>query len=117
MLAGLFVGAMIPFIFSSLAIRAVGEAAMAMVEEVRRQFRTIPGIMEGTGKPEYEKCVAISTDASIKKMMLPGRNCFNISIDHWFYFWARSIRRIFSRRNSKRCINGNVSKQCRRCMG
>ncbi len=71
-LASLFVGGMIPFIFSSLAIRAVGEAAMAMVEEVRRQFRTIPGIMEGTGKPEYDKCVAISTDASIKKMMLPG---------------------------------------------
>jgi K(+)-stimulated pyrophosphate-energized sodium pump len=71
-LASLFVGAMIPFIFSSLAIKAVGEAAMAMVEEVRRQFRTIPGIMEGTGKPEYDKCVAISTDASIKKMMLPG---------------------------------------------
>ncbi len=71
-LASLFVGGMIPFIFSSLAIRAVGQAAMAMVEEVRRQFRTIPGIMEGTGKPEYEKCVAISTEASIKKMMLPG---------------------------------------------
>src|SRR4051812_21583705 len=71
-LASLFVGGMIPFIFSSLAIRAVGEAAMSMVEEVRRQFRTIPGIMEGTGKPEYDKCVAISTEASIKKMMLPG---------------------------------------------
>lgn len=71
-LATLFVGAMIPFIFSALAIRAVGEAAMAMVEEVRRQFRTIPGIMEGTGTPEYDKCVAISTNASIKKMMLPG---------------------------------------------
>lgn len=71
-LACLFVGGMIPFIFSSLAIRAVGEAAMAMVEEVRRQFRTIPGIMEGTGKPEYDKCVAISTEASIKKMVLPG---------------------------------------------
>lgn len=71
-LASLFVGAMIPFIFSSLAIRAVGQAAMAMVEEVRRQFRTIKGIMEGTGKPEYDKCVAISTEASIKKMMLPG---------------------------------------------
>jgi K(+)-stimulated pyrophosphate-energized sodium pump len=71
-LASLFVGGMIPFIFSSLAIRAVGEAAMAMVEEVRRQFRDIPGIMEGKGKPEYDKCVAISTDASIKKMMLPG---------------------------------------------
>ncbi len=71
-LAGLFVGGMIPFIFSSLAIRAVGEAAMAMVEEVRRQFHTIPGIMEGTGKPEYDKCVAISTQASLKKMMAPG---------------------------------------------
>ncbi|HEX5654113.1 MAG TPA: sodium-translocating pyrophosphatase [Chitinophagaceae bacterium] len=71
-LASLFVGGMIPFIFSSLAIRAVGQAAMAMVEEVRRQFREIPGIMEGKGKPEYEKCVAISTQASIKKMMLPG---------------------------------------------
>ena len=71
-LAGLFVGGMIPFIFSSLAIKAVGTAAMAMVEEVRRQFREIPGILEGKAKPEYEKCVAISTDASIKKMMLPG---------------------------------------------
>ncbi len=71
-LASLFVGGMIPFIFSSLAIRAVGRAAMSMVEEVRRQFKSIPGIMEGTGKPEYDKCVAISTEASIKKMMLPG---------------------------------------------
>lgn len=71
-LASLFVGGMIPFIFSSLAIQAVGQAAMAMVEEVRRQFRTIPGIMEGTGTPEYDKCVAISTQASIKKMILPG---------------------------------------------
>lgn len=71
-LASLFVGAMIPFVFSSLAIKAVGEAAMAMVEEVRRQFHTIPGIMTGVGKPEYDKCVAISTEASIKKMMLPG---------------------------------------------
>jgi K(+)-stimulated pyrophosphate-energized sodium pump len=71
-LASLFIGGMIPFIFSSLAIRAVGQAAMSMVEEVRRQFKTIPGIMEGTGKPEYDKCVAISTNASIKKMLLPG---------------------------------------------
>ncbi len=71
-LAGLFIGAMIPFIFSSLAITAVGQAAMAMVEEVRRQFREIPGILEGNAVPEYEKCVAISTDASIRKMILPG---------------------------------------------
>jgi len=71
-LAGLFVGGMIPFIFSALAISAVGRAAMAMVEEVRRQFREIPGIMEYTGKPEYEKCVAISTKASIREMVAPG---------------------------------------------
>jgi K(+)-stimulated pyrophosphate-energized sodium pump len=71
-LAGLFVGGMIPFIFSSLAIAAVGRAAMAMVTEVRRQFREIPGIMEYKAKPEYEKCVAISTKASLREMMLPG---------------------------------------------
>jgi K(+)-stimulated pyrophosphate-energized sodium pump len=71
-LAGLFVGGMIPFIFSALCIQAVGRAAMDMVQEVRRQFREIPGIMEYKSKPEYEKCVAISTTASIREMMLPG---------------------------------------------
>lgn len=71
-LAALFVGAMIPFIFSSLAIAAVGRAAMDMVNEVRRQFREIPGIMEYKAKPEYEKCVEISTKASIREMILPG---------------------------------------------
>ncbi len=71
-LAGLFVGGMIPFIFSALCIQAVGRAAMDMVQEVRRQFREIPGIMEYKAKPEYEKCVAISTKASIREMMMPG---------------------------------------------
>ncbi|WP_421752322.1 sodium-translocating pyrophosphatase [Croceimicrobium sp.] len=71
-LAMLFIGGMIPFIFSSLAISAVGRAAMAMVHEVRRQFKEIPGIMEYKAEPEYEKCVEISTKASIREMMLPG---------------------------------------------
>jgi len=71
-LAMLFVGGMVPVVFSALAMNAVGKAAMQMVEEVRRQFREIPGIMEGTGKPQYDKCVAISTEASLKEMMLPG---------------------------------------------
>jgi K(+)-stimulated pyrophosphate-energized sodium pump len=71
-LAGLFVGGMIPFVFSALAISAVGRAAMAMVEEVRRQFREIKGIMDGSGTPEYDKCVAISTEAALRDMILPG---------------------------------------------
>ena len=71
-LAMLFVGGMVPVVFSALAMNAVGKAAMEMVNEVVRQFKEIPGIMKGTGKPEYDKCVDISTKASLKEMMLPG---------------------------------------------
>ncbi|NGM60337.1 sodium-translocating pyrophosphatase [Sphingobacterium sp. SGG-5] len=71
-LAALFVGGMIPVVFSALAMQSVGKAAMEMVNEVRRQFREIPGILEGTGKPEYGKCVDISTKAALREMMLPG---------------------------------------------
>ena len=71
-LAMLFVGGMIPVIFSALAMQSVGKAAMEMVQEVRRQFKEIPGIMEGTGTPEYAKCVDISTKAALKEMILPG---------------------------------------------
>ncbi|MBF25008.1 MAG: sodium-translocating pyrophosphatase [Flavobacteriales bacterium] len=88
-LASLFIGAMIPFIFSSLAIAAVGRAAMDMVMEVRRQFKEIPGIMEGKATPEYEKCVEISTNASIREMILPGAIPLVVPIlvgfgDKWF---------------------------------
>lgn len=85
-LAGLFVGGMIPFIFSSLAIAAVGRAAMDMVNEVRRQFREIPGIMEYKAKPEYEKCVAISTKASIREMLAPGAIALIVPIIVGFAF-------------------------------
>ncbi len=71
-LAALFIGGMIPVVFSALAMSSVGKAAMEMVQEVRRQFKEIPGIMEGTGKPEYGKCVEISTNAALREMMLPG---------------------------------------------
>jgi len=71
-LAMLFIGGMIPVVFSALAMQSVGKAAMEMVEEVRRQFREIPGILEGTGTPEYAKCVDISTKAALREMILPG---------------------------------------------
>ena len=71
-LAALFIGGMIPVVFSALAMKSVGKAAMEMVMEVRRQFKEIPGILEGTGKPDHAKCVEISTQAALKEMMLPG---------------------------------------------
>ncbi|MCI8868463.1 MAG: sodium-translocating pyrophosphatase [Anaerotignum sp.] len=69
---GMFVGGMLPFLFSAFTMQSVGKAAFEMIEEVRRQFRTIPGIMEGTGKPDYKKCVEISTTAALKEMLVPG---------------------------------------------
>lgn len=71
-IAGLFIGAMLPFLFSAFALRAVGEAAFDMIEEVRRQFRTIPGLMEGTARADYARCVDIATAAAIKRMVVPG---------------------------------------------
>jgi K(+)-stimulated pyrophosphate-energized sodium pump len=71
-LCGCFLGAMMAFVFCALTMKAVGRAAGRMVEEVRRQFRTIPGIMEGTGKPDYKSCVSISTTAALKEMLVPG---------------------------------------------
>ena len=71
-IVGLFIGGMLPFFFSALTMDSVSKAAYKMIEEVRRQFRTIPGILEGTGKPDYTSCVAISTQAALKEMLVPG---------------------------------------------
>lgn len=71
-ICGLFVGGMLPFLFSAFTMSSVGKAANHMIEEVRRQFKTIPGIMDGTGKPDYKKCVEISTSAALKEMLVPG---------------------------------------------
>ena len=72
LITGLFLGAMLPYVFSALTMLAVGKAAQEIVEEVRRQFREIKGIMEGTTDPDYERCVGISTDSAIRQMLLPG---------------------------------------------
>ncbi|MEG2774449.1 MAG: sodium/proton-translocating pyrophosphatase, partial [Acetivibrio sp.] len=71
-IVGLLIGGMLPFVFSALTMESVSKAAFEMIEEVRRQFKTIPGILEGTGKPDYKSCVAISTTAALKEMLLPG---------------------------------------------
>jgi K(+)-stimulated pyrophosphate-energized sodium pump len=116
-LAGLFVGGMIPFIFSALCIQAVGKAAMDMVQEVRRQFREIPGIMDYTGKPEYEKCVAISTKASIREMMLPGAIALITPVIVGFTFGPEVLGRPACRRYGLRRADGYLPVERRRCVG
>jgi len=90
-LVGIFFGATIPFIISSLTMKSVGNAALKMVMEVRRQFKEIPGIMEGTGKPDYESCVAISTKASLSQMLLPGFITVSLPIFMRFVFGKAAL--------------------------
>jgi K(+)-stimulated pyrophosphate-energized sodium pump len=84
-MGGLFVGAMLPFLFSSMAMRAVGRAAFEMIEEVRRQFRTIPGLLEGKAEADFKKCVDISTRAAIREMVMPGVLAISAPIAVGFY--------------------------------
>jgi len=84
-MGGLFIGAMMPFLFSSMAMRAVGRAAFSMIEEVRRQFKEIPGLMEGTGTADYAKCVDISTQAAIREMVAPGLMAVIVPVVVGFY--------------------------------
>ncbi len=85
-LAGIFIGAAMPFLISALTMRSVGEAALKMVVEVRRQFKEIPGLMEGTAQPDYERCIAISTKASLREMILPGVITVAIPVFIKFFF-------------------------------
>ncbi len=133
-MAGLLVGGMLPFVFSALSMNAVGRAAMAMIEEVRRQFRDIPQLHaaleimrkydsdmskateadrkifdEADGYAEYEKCVEISTKASIKEMVLPGLIGLSCSSCRWFYWWCSNVRWLVSRCYNLWCANGYFS--------
>ncbi len=90
-MAGVFIGGMIPFLFSSLAMKAVGIAAGEMIEEVRRQFREIPGLLEGTAKADYTRCVAISTTASIRRMILPGVLAISVPVVVGFFVGKQAL--------------------------
>lgn len=90
-MVGLFIGGLLPFVFSAFSIQAVGRAAEKMIEEVRRQFREIPGIMEGTGRPEYERCIDISTSAALREMVLPGLMAVLVPVIVGFVLGARAL--------------------------
>jgi K(+)-stimulated pyrophosphate-energized sodium pump len=90
-LVGLLIGAMLPFVFSALTMKAVGRAAMAIVNEVRRQFREIPGIMEGTGRPDYARCVDISTSGALKEMIIPGLMAVVVPIATGFILGSEAL--------------------------
>ncbi|GHV32378.1 putative K(+)-stimulated pyrophosphate-energized sodium pump [Synergistales bacterium] len=90
-MVGLFIGGMLPFIFSALSIQAVSRAAESMIKEVRRQFREIPGIMEGTGRPEYEKCVDISTAAAMREMIVPGMMAVIVPVIVGYFLGAAAL--------------------------
>lgn len=114
--AGLLLGAMLPYIFSSFTIKSVGKAAFGMVEEVRRQIREHPGILDGTEEPDYKACIAISTKASLTEMIIPGLlviyaliiGCLN-SFIYWVCIWSYHACRLPSWSHCQRCTIGHFS--------
>jgi K(+)-stimulated pyrophosphate-energized sodium pump len=92
----LFIGAVLPFLFTAMTMKSVGKAAFDMIEEVRRQFRTIPGIMEGTGDPDYAECVSISTKAALREMIAPGVLIMGTPILAGFLFGVSSVAGILA---------------------
>ena len=114
---GLLIGGMLPFVFSALTMDSVSKAAYSMIEEVRRQFRTIPGIMEGTGKPDYKSCVAISTTAALKEMLVPGVMAVLAPSGRWPPAGYRRSGRHAGRRSGHRRPDGHLHVQLRRRLG
>lgn len=120
----LLFGSMIPYAFSALTMKSVGQAALGMIEEVRRQIRTNPGILNGSALPDYQECIKISTQASLKEMIMPGLlvnfifylgYCYSIFIR--ILLWSKSFIRILTRSYSQWSSNGSFCIKYRRCLG
>lgn len=120
----LLFGAMMPYAFSALTMKSVGLAALGMIEEVRRQIRTNPGILNGTALPDYAECIKISTQASLKEMILPGLlvkylfylgHCY--SLPTWVLLWPEGFTWVLTRGYCQWSANGYFRIEYRRCMG
>jgi inorganic pyrophosphatase len=120
----LLFGSMLPYAFSALTMKSVGEAALGMIEEVRRQIRTNPGILNGTALPDYAECIKISTQSSLKEMIMPGLLVLVYLIQGYcdsilarILLWPEGFTWFLARSYRQRCSNGHFSFKHRRCLG
>ena len=122
----LLFGSMLPYAFSALTMKSVGQAALGMIEEVRRQIRTNPGILNGSALPDYQECIKISTQASLKEMILPGllvifKLLFTLGHCHSVFIRilprSKSFIRVLTRSHCQWSSNGCFSFKYRRCLG